>query len=194
MTAPVFAAGAFRATEMHEADVPRLQAFLEANPEYDVAVNGVPPPPTAARDEFAQLPPSEIRYDKRWMIAIGDGGRDMAAMANVVANMLAPTVWHIGLFVVATRLHGTGAAREIYDGLEQWIRDGGAKWSRLGVVAGNARAERFWEKLGYVEVRKRLAVPMGERVNDLRVMMKPLAGGTVAEYLALVARDRPETT
>jgi hypothetical protein len=30
-------------------------------------------------------------------------------------------------------------------------------------------------------------------VNDLRVMAKPLAGGTLAEYLALVARDRPET-
>jgi hypothetical protein len=30
-------------------------------------------------------------------------------------------------------------------------------------------------------------------VNDLRVMMKPLAGGTIAEYLSLVGRDRPET-
>ena len=43
-------------------------------------------------------------------------------------------------------------------------------------VAGNARAERFWEKMGYVEVRKRLAVPMGAKVNDLRVLVKPLAG------------------
>ena len=32
----------------------------------------------------------------------------------------------------------------------------------------------------------------GKLVNTLRVMAKPLAGGTPPEYLALVARDRPE--
>jgi len=34
---------------------------------------------------------------------------------------------------------------------------------------------------------------MGSRVNDLRVMAKPLAGGAIADYLAMVARDRPES-
>ena len=37
----------------------------------------------------------------------------------------------------------------------------------------------------------RRAVAMGKRVNDLRVMVKPLAGGTLGEYLSLVPRDRP---
>ena len=31
---------------------------------------------------------------------------------------------------------------------------------------------------------------MGAKVNTLRVMAKPLAGGSLAEYFALVARDR----
>jgi len=189
----IFAAGSLRATEMREADVPRLQAFLEANPEYDLAVNGRPPASNAAREAFDSRPPPDFRHDRRWLLQVDDETGTMVAIADVVANLLAPGVWHIGLLIVATRLYGTGAAHAIYAALEQWIRDGGAKWIRLGVVAGNARDERFWEKLGYVEVRKRAAVPMGERVNDVRVMMNPLAGGTVAEYLALVARDRPET-
>jgi len=62
----------------------------------------------------------------------------------------------------------------------------------LGVVEGNTRAERFWEKAGFVQVRKRYSVEMGNLVNTLRIMAKPLAGGTLAEYLALVSRDRPE--
>jgi len=33
----------------------------------------------------------------------------------------------------------------------------------------------------------------GKRTNDIRVMMKPLTGGSVEKYLALVSRDRPET-
>ena len=32
---------------------------------------------------------------------------------------------------------------------------------------------------------------MGQRVNELRVMVKPLDGGQIADYLAMVPRDRP---
>ena len=67
----------------------------------------------------------------------------------------------------------------------------GRAWLRLGVVQGSARAERFWQRCGYVQVRERGPVAMGKQSNLLRVMAKPLAGGTIDEYLALVARDRP---
>ena len=55
---------------------------------------------------------------------------------------------------------------------------------------GNTRAEQFWERCGYHEVRRREGIPMGVRVNDVRVMVKPLAEGSIADYLAQVARDR----
>ena len=189
----LFLAGGYRAAEMHEDDVPRLQAFFEANPEYDVAVFGTPPAPGKAREEFDERIPPDFRYERRWMLKFTQPDGAMVAMASVVSNMMAEGVWHIGLFIVATRLHGSGAAREIYAALEGWMRERGARWLRLGVVVGNSRAERFWESLGYVETRRRLALEMGARVNDLRVMAKPLAGGAIAEYLAMVARDRPES-
>jgi GNAT superfamily N-acetyltransferase len=178
---------------MDGGDIPRLQAFFQANPEYHASVNGEPPSPTQAREEWNSPLPPDFPYEKRWMIDIAGPDGSMAAMASVVSNMFAEGVWLIGLFIVATDLHGKGAAREIYDGLEAWMRERGAQWIRLGVVAGNARAQRFWEKMGYVEVRRRLAVPMGAKVNDIRVMVKPLAGGAIADYLARVARDRSES-
>ena len=106
---------------------------------------------------------------------------------------MAPGVWHIGLFIVATALHGRGVAQALYHGLERWPRERGAQWLRLGVVEGNARAERFWIRCAYVQVRKRDNFQVGTLVRTVRVMAKPLAGGTLAEYLALVARDRPES-
>jgi GNAT superfamily N-acetyltransferase len=191
--APLFSAGAWRAVEMGEPDAAELQAFFEANPDYFIAVHGVPATPTEAHEELhPELPPG-FSCDKHWPVKLMPAHGPMVAMANVSENMLAKDVWHVGLFIVATKLHGSGAAREIYSALEAWMRSRGAKWLRLGVVAGNRRAERFWESLGYRETRKRLGLTMGARVNDLRVMAKPLAGGTLAEYLALVARDRPET-
>jgi RimJ/RimL family protein N-acetyltransferase len=187
----LFASGAYRALELREADLPALQDFYAANPEYNVAVYGTPPGPRQAREEFDEVIPEGFTCDRRWILKIVDDGA-MAAMAIVVSDMMAKEVWHVGLFIVATRLHGTGASREIYAALESWMRQRGARWLRLGVVVGNSRAERFWERVGYVETRKRLGLTMGTRVNDLRVMAKPLAGGAIADYLAMVPRDRPE--
>ncbi|HUL55494.1 MAG TPA: GNAT family N-acetyltransferase [Usitatibacter sp.] len=186
---PLFAAGAYRCDEMPIAEVARLQDFFDANPEYFVAVEGAPPGPGAAREEFESLPPADYAFERKYTLGFEDGAGSLVANADVVSHLLAKDVWHVGLFIVATRLHGSGAARSMYGALEDWMAAGGARWSRLGVVAGNARAERFWERMGYVEVRKRRGVRMGQRVNDLRVMVKPL-GGSLAEYLELVPRDR----
>jgi ribosomal protein S18 acetylase RimI-like enzyme len=115
-------------------------------------------------------------------------------MADIVSDLLARHVWHIGLFIVATRLHGAGVAQLLYGHLERWALKHGAEWFRLGVVEGNARAERFWQRCGFVEVRTRDGVQMGPRTNTIRVMFKPLGGGDRLEYLALIARDRPDAS
>jgi ribosomal protein S18 acetylase RimI-like enzyme len=189
----LFATPSARCFEMRLDEVPRLQKFFEENPEYDLSVNGEPPRPDEALEEFQSLPPADWPMGKKWLLAFEAGDKSMIGMADVISDLLVKDVWHIGLFIVSTRLHGAGVAQELYAGLEGWIMARGARWLRLGVVAGNARAERFWERLGYEEVRVRRNVEMGKRTNDVRVMVKPLMGGSVADYLALVARDRPGT-
>jgi GNAT superfamily N-acetyltransferase len=186
----LFTTSRYRATELK--DAARLQRFLEANPEYYLTVFGVPPSSSEGQEEIDSRPPPQFRYDRVVVMGFDDASGNLAGMASVTINLLADNVGHIGLFIVATDLHGSGAAREMYEGLERWLLAGGARWLRLGVVAGNAKGGRFWEKHGFVEVRRRLGVQMGPRVHDLRVMIKP-ARGSVVEYLALVERDRPES-
>jgi ribosomal protein S18 acetylase RimI-like enzyme len=113
-------------------------------------------------------------------------------MANVTSDLLASGVWQLGLFIVATARHGIGEAQMLYRELEAWMAANGAAWVRLGVVLGNARAERFWERQGFGDVRRRLDVVMGQRSNTLRVMAKPLTGQSIEAYLQLVARDRAD--
>jgi GNAT superfamily N-acetyltransferase len=190
--AALFTAGAIRAVELGIEETPALQRFFDLNPEYFFAVNGKAPSPTEAHDEIHETLPEGWSFTKKWIIGFADGTDTLVGMANVVSDMLAPGVWHIGLFIVSSRLHGSGVAQSLYESLERWARDSGSRWLRLGVVEGNARAEKFWERRGFLEVRKRGGVEMGTRVNAVRVMAKPLAGGTFPEYLSLVARDWPE--
>lgn len=185
----LFQAGRFCATELVERDVGDMQQLFNANPDYHLLAAGRPPTPSEAREAFEARPP--FPYGKRWFVAIRDERGRLVGIADLLADIFAPRVWTLAWYLLENALHGTGAAAEVYTALEAWMRREGAAWSRLGVVEGNARAAAFWRRKGYVEVRRREGVPYGERINTLIVMVKPLAGGTLADYSALVARDRP---
>jgi len=117
----------------------------------------------------------------------------LAGAAMVTSDLCAPGVWHLGLFIVATRLHGSGAAQGAYEALEAWVRGQGARHLRLGVVRGNAPAERFWARQGYRELRVREGVDTGGRTNTVRVLLKPLDGEGIEAYLEAVPRDRADS-
>jgi GNAT superfamily N-acetyltransferase len=179
--------------ELAASEVPLLQELFEANPEYFILVNGRRPNADEAQVEFDELPPAHLTYNKRWFLGLFDRARDLAGVAVVVSDFCATGVWHIALLLLATRLHGRGAAGSIYDALEVWMRRQGAKWLRLGVVEGNARAERFWAKCGFCEVRTRLGVDTGGRVNNVRVLVKSLDTAAISGYLNRVPRDQPDS-
>ncbi len=183
-----------RSLELTAGSEPLLQRFFDQNPLYFMAVNGEPSQPGEAHDEIHGALPAGWPYTKKWVIGYVDATGSIAAMANLVSDLLAPTVWHIGTFIVATSRHGSGDAQALYRSLQSWAANSGAQWFRLGVVSGNARAERFWEREGFMQTRLRTGVTMGQLTHTLRVMVKPLVGGTVEQYLSLVERDRPQAT
>lgn len=186
----LFAAGDVEALELGAHDLPVLQAFFDANPEYFLTLGGKPAAPDEARTEFEGRPPAGMPYGEVVMIGFVDQSGSLAGMASVVSNLLADDVWHIGLYIVASRLHGTGAASAWYRALEGWMVGRGAKWLRLGALAANPKAGRFWEKMGYAEVRRRENVQMAGREHTVRVFVKVVGEYGLARYLELVARDR----
>ncbi len=211
--ASLFTGGGLMAREFVREDIGAWQAFYDANPEYFIAINGRVPPPDLAAQEFEEVPPPHLGFSRQWrlgLFAIGaarsaDGNEvtpasaaaparaslPLAGAAMVTADLCAPGVWHLGLFIVATPLRGCGAAQGAYEALEGWVRRQGARHLRLGVVAGNTPAERFWARQGYRELRQREGIDTGGRVNTVRVLLKPLGAEGLEAYLQAVPRDRP---
>lgn len=179
-----------RVRELLDFDIPLLQKFFVANPEYFFAVNGMAPRDDEARYEFESRPPPEVAFEKVYMIGFFDASGSMIAMTSIDSNFLAKGIWHIALFIVATTLHGSGKAASIFAGIETWLCKKGARWIWLGAVCGNIRAERFWEKSGFVEVRRRSGIPFGVCTQTVRVLVKPVATSGLAEYLEIAHRDR----
>jgi len=186
----VFEVPGYRALLAGPDDIPGLQRFVEANPEYHEIVCGGPPGAGHGRELLEFVPPPDYPYRAKVFLRYVDAAGENVGVTDMIENLFSEGIWHIGLFHVATRLQGQGVAQSLYAALEDWARRGGAEWLRLGVVVGNTRAERFWEKVGYTDVSKRDGVEMGKRVNRLRVMAKPLTGRGWPDYYNLVERDR----
>lgn len=181
------------AREITLLDVERLQAFFVENPDYFHRVHGCAPQPDEARDEIDDRLPEGWSFTRKWKIGYFDTTGALVAMVSIVSDLLAPGVWHIGLFILAGSLQGQGIARQLHRELEDWAAGLGARWLRLSVVVENVRAEGFWRACGYVEVRTRDGIELGRLRHRVRIMIKPLASDALEDYLTLMPRDRVES-
>jgi len=181
------------AAERERSDLPALQAFYEANPGYWLLVHGEPPRPDEALSDFDTQPPDDMRWSALhdWVIRDTASAR-IAGEVGVAVDLPAPGVMHLGFFIVEDARQGTGFAQAVYRCYEEWAITRGTRWLRLGVVEPNQRAHRFWQRLGYREVRRRNDVRIGRCSHTLIVMVKPVGSNTLRDYLAAVPRDRPE--
>jgi len=189
-----FASGHYYGRELTSSEIPRVQGLFEANPEYFLAVHGRPPEQHEAQAEFDDDPPPHIPFSRRWFTGLFDREHELIGVAGIVSDLGAAHVWHIALYLIATPLHGQGAAGEIYAALEAWMQQSGARWLRLGVVQGHTRAERFWARRGFREVRLRPGAEVKGCATQIRVLVKPLTDDPLAEYLTLMPRDHPDST
>lgn len=170
---------------------PLLQRFFDRNPAYFLATAGEPAGPTEGLEEITSELPAGMRFTKKWVVGYAGTDGELIAMVNVITDLLAASVFHIGTFVVATEGHGNGEAQILNAGIEAWALSNGAAWMRLGVVQGNVRAERFWASHGYIPMRERPGIAMGKRTVTVQNMVKPLGGGSLEDYFSLVPSDRP---
>ena len=193
MHSPGFTMGEFVAQAAQREDIADIQAFTESNPEYWLLTHGHPPAPDDAAANFDRRPPADMGYSEHLSFLVRHGSsREVVAQIDVAADLLAAGVYHLGFFMTATRMRGTGFAHRLYEAYEQWAIDRGARWLRLGVVELNRRAEAFWRRAGYLELKREDDYILGDRSHVLITMVKPMRGETLRDYLDAVPRDRTE--
>ena len=190
---PLHADASWSAVLAERSSVGEVQAFYEANPEYWRITHGHPPPPGEAAEGFDFRPPAEMPY-RDWQIWLvrDRESRRMIGELSVAIDLLAPGVFHLGFFIIESARQGSGLAGEVHAAYEAWAVAQGARWLRLGVVAANKRAEAFWRRQGYIEVKRREDYTLGALTHQLIVMVKPVPPNTLADFLLAVPRDRPD--
>lgn len=179
-----------------EADRPALAAFCRDNPEYDLFLTGeVPDEAEWVEDFMTDLPPTSFNWTHTHkLIARRHQDPDtISAILDVTEDMIDKGVGHIGLFQVATALHGAGLAHDLYQALEDWLASRGTDVLRLGVLNGNARGMAFWTRHGFLETRHRQGTAPTGKTHLSHVLYKPLKSLTLEAYRLRVPRDDPNS-
>jgi ribosomal protein S18 acetylase RimI-like enzyme len=179
-----------------EADRPALAAFCRDNPEYDVFLTGeVPDEAEWVEDFMTDLPPASFNWTHTHKLIVRrhQDPDIIAAIIDVTEDMIDKGVGHIGLFQVATALHGTGLANDLYQALEDWLASRGTDVLRLGVLDGNARGMAFWTRHGFLETRRRQGTAPTGKTHLSHVLYKPLKPLTLEAYRLRVPRDDPNS-
>ena len=187
----LFSIDDFAVRRLTRTAAPSLQALFDASAADFTFIDGQPLSPDAAHQYFDEFPPPHIRFTELVHAGVFDSQDELKGHLLVVSDLFARSVWQIGAFLLEERLRGTGVAPRIHTALEEWAKANGARWIRVAVTAGHARAERFLAKCGYKQVRLKTRLNAAGRAIETRILIKALAAGSDSEYLALVPFDDP---
>jgi GNAT superfamily N-acetyltransferase len=135
---------------LSEDDLPQLQALLENCSEFLEFQDGRQLSPSAAREQFEDRPPGAAPEAKTLFGVFGDEICGLVGIIDLTLDHPDARTAHLGLMLMDPNCRGRGAGSRAYVQVEEWARIRGAGKIRLGVLAGNDGAMRFWKRAGYL--------------------------------------------
>lgn len=140
-----------RMVELTVDDYPTLQALLDECHDYSLLHHGHPFGPSAARDEFDDLPPGATGAEKFVHGLVGHDepeGRLIAAVESV-RHYPDPSTWWLGLLLVRPDHRNRGVGSWCSRWFEDLVRNAGAQAIALCVVDANPGGLAFWRRQGF---------------------------------------------
>lgn len=158
-----------RRLEPNEAEV--LQRLYEQCADYADLVDGHPPSPFAAREEFLAVPEGKTLQDK-FMFGLFDARNILVGLIEAIRHYPDDQTWWVGLMMLAPQQRGKGVGSEFYRGFEHWVLGHGAQQVMLSVVEENEQGFSFWKKIGFEVTRKTPPKQFANKTHRLYVMRR----------------------
>lgn len=134
--------------------------FFEQCRAYFEDIEGRAPTRAVAHEILNGLPPGKRRDDKE-VFGFFDEQDALIALIDLVRDYPVEKEWIIGLFLIAPERRRSGLSRSVHQFIETYMTNNGGAVLRIAVLEINEPGRRFWESLGYYEV-KRVPYPRGE--------------------------------
>lgn len=165
-------------TVLTEVDVGDIAELYVRCADYFLLQDGELATAADAAGLFQDVPPEKEHADQTILGWKGSDG--LYAMAAILRDYPSPGTWYLGFLIVDASLRGQGLGHSLYQIIEHWVRERGAKEIRLSVLEANFAGERFWRSLGFSEVR-RLGPNAFKTRTHRRVEFNRVLDGSITE-------------
>lgn len=137
----------FRVESLTETALPEVLSLCRQNPLYYRHM-GIAPSIDNLRDVLRELPPGKTA-DEKYFVGFYEGAR-LAAVLDLIAQYPDRETAYIGWFMMHRALQGAGIGSAIVSELLSYLAAVHFQCVQLGYCKGNAQAEAFWRKNGFV--------------------------------------------
>lgn len=164
-------------------DRDRLQALFERCRDFFALTTGQPPEPTAAASEFTDVPDGKTPAD---LCFLGLHHRSGCLRGAIIAVQDYPeaTTWWLSLMVIDPADRGRGLGSAFYRAFERWLAGQGVTMVALCAIAPNHSGRRFWQRMGFVAIRKTPPRSYGQKTHAVYVYRRCLNPMTPSSRMA----------
>ena len=115
------------------------------------------------------LPQGKTLEDK-FAFGVYDDRVRLVGYLDLIRDSPQPAAWCLGLLMLEPEERASGLGGRIYRGAAEWVFGLGAGCIMLVVLERSPAARRFWERLGFREVRRQVSRSDTGRQNQVIVM------------------------
>jgi GNAT superfamily N-acetyltransferase len=110
----------------------------------------IPAKSSAAQDLF-EARPDGIDNNDKVILGIFDASDQLAGVFDLIKSFPNSRTLMLGLMLLDPSCRGKGYGSMAYEILEEWAVSESFNKIRIGVLFGNERGLKFWEKTGFVK-------------------------------------------
>jgi ribosomal protein S18 acetylase RimI-like enzyme len=121
----------------------------------------------SAKEFFDALPPGKIPADKH-TLGIYDEADQLVGLVDLAKNYPTVDTWFLGLLLLIPSVRGKGFGHCVHQEIVKIVQGKGAQKLRLGVLANNPQALKFWHSLGYETLKQ--TKQLGSRENSVYLL------------------------
>ncbi len=151
----------------------RLQALFERCTDFFDFTTGQPPAPTAAAAEFADVPAGKTPKDLH-LFGLCQRPDTLIGVMIAVQDYPETATWWISTMVIDPAYRGRGVGTDFYQGFERWLAAQEVRGIELCAIAPNLPGQRFWQRMGFAEIRQTSPRPYGQKTHPVYVYRRQL--------------------
>ena len=134
-------------------DASILQELYEKCADYNYLMEGQPPSPTAALDEFTAIPEGRSLHDKYMLGIFAPRGRLIGLLEGMRNYPEARSLW-VGLIMLDPTYRRQGLLVPLLAEFERYLAGQGIDYVMGSVVQANDKVLRLWRQMGFEVVRR----------------------------------------